>query len=43
MLYEYGISKSMLPTIIKDSSADFGTLDAVPELKGVKISGVLGD
>lgn len=45
MLAEYDIKKEMLPKIIKESSADFGEVscDEVSKLKGVKISGVLGD
>ena len=45
MLNEYGIKKECLPTIIKESSADFGTIicDKVDFLNGVPISGVLGD
>ena len=45
MLSEYEIKKENLPTIIKESSADFGSIDFAPLrcLKGVKITGVLGD
>lgn len=45
MLNEYGIKKEWLPTIIKDSSANFGVIsDPLIEcLNGVVIAGVLGD
>ena len=45
MMAEYGIKKEWLPKIIKESSADFGKIsdDSITTLKGVVISGVLGD
>ena len=45
MLGEYGIQREQLPTIIKESSAEFGVISSekVPGLNGVPISGVLGD
>jgi glycerol kinase len=45
MLGEYGITKEQLPTIIKESSADFGSVacEKVSSLAGVVIAGVLGD
>jgi glycerol kinase len=45
MLGEYGITKEQLPTIIKESSADFGSVacEKVSALAGVAIGGVLGD
>jgi glycerol kinase len=45
MLGEYGITKEQLPTIIKESSADFGSVacEQVSGLAGVVIAGVLGD
>lgn len=45
MLNEYEIKKEWLPTIIKESSANFGVISD-PDLEflnGVVISGVLGD
>jgi len=45
MLGEYGMQEKWLPKIIKESSAQFGEISdvAVTTLKGVPISGVLGD
>lgn len=45
MLGEYGITKEQLPRIIKESSADFGSVacEQVSGLAGVVIAGVLGD
>jgi glycerol kinase len=45
MLNEYSIKKEWLPTIIKESSGNFGTVstDSVKSLAGVSISGVAGD
>ena len=45
MLGEYEMKESWLPRIIKESSGDFGSVscDEVSSLKGVIISGVLGD
>ena len=45
MLKEYEIKKEWLPKLVKLSSDDFGKVgDAqIPELKGVQISGVIGD
>lgn len=45
MMAEYGIKEEWLPKIIKESSADFGTIsdNLITTLKGVMISGVLGD
>jgi len=45
MLGEYGITKEQLPRIIKESSADFGSVacEQVSGLAGVAIAGVLGD
>ena len=45
MLQAYGIKKEWLPSIIKESSADYGTItdERVLCLNGVKIGGVLGD
>jgi glycerol kinase len=43
MLSEYGIQKNWLPTIIKESSADFGRVKSVKSLENVQIGGVLGD
>ena len=45
MLSEYSIDKKWLPTIIKESSAEFGVVNdkEVTTLNGVIISGVLGD
>jgi glycerol kinase len=45
MLEEYGIKEKWLPEIVKENSADFGTISCgeANTLKGVKIAGVLGD
>jgi glycerol kinase len=45
MLGEYDIKKEWLPTIIKESSSNFGTITDpdLDFLNGVVISGVLGD
>lgn len=38
----FGVSESMLPEI-RPSVGDFGTVQAVDELKGLRITGILGD
>lgn len=45
MLTEYGIERAWLPTIIKESSSNFGVISdpAITSLTGAVISGVLGD
>jgi len=44
MLSEFGIDRKFLPEIKKSSSDIFGTMAAaVKSLKGVPITGVLGD
>ena len=45
MLGEYSIKKEWLPSIIKESSGNFGEVsnDLVKPLAGVAISGVAGD
>jgi glycerol kinase len=41
----FGIKEKWLPKIIQSNSADFGAVShsKIPELKGVKIGGVIGD
>ena len=45
MLSEYQIDKKWLPEIVKENSADFGSVtnSQVAQLKQVPIGGVLGD
>lgn len=43
MLDLAGLTVENLPEIKKSSSADFGTIQSIPELEGVPITGMLGD
>lgn len=43
MLEAFEIKKEWLPTIIKSSSDNFGTVTGIGALDGVPITGVLGD